>query len=365
MRARDLGLAGVAVVAACGGEGPASTTTVTEATTTAATTTGEGTGESATTSETNGTSGTTGAAEGWQTVLKVGPEHGAFLSVWGPAPDEVYAVGGQVGDGSSAGMVFVFDGATWSEAPLPAGTPSLNWVAGVGDDVWVVGYEGAALRREDGVFVAHSIATTSMLWGIWGAASADAWAVGGDGVDDAPIAFHWDGAAWSPATLPTIDGSCHGLFKVWGSGADDVMIVGDHGVTLRWDGGAWSAHESGSITDLISVWGPGGAGAMLAVGGRANGRIARWDGAAWTGVTTSLPGLSGVWVESSGDATAVGWQGTIATIAAGSFEAIAEESGTVHLLHATFGFDGGPRFAVGGSLQGPPPYVGVILRRDP
>ena len=97
------------------------------------------------------------------------------------------------------------------------------------------------------------------------------------------------------------------------------------------------------------------------MGGRANARIARWDGAAWAGVTLPLPGLSGVWVDEAGTATVVGWQGTIATLAPGSLEPAAEESGTVLLLHAVFGFSGGPRFAVGGSLSGAPPWVGVIL----
>ncbi|MEZ4450935.1 MAG: hypothetical protein R3B09_15750 [Nannocystaceae bacterium] len=357
MRGLVLGIA--AALASCAGGAADSTG---GETTSASTSSGGETSGSATTDET--TTGTSGGVVGWETVLKVGTDHGAFLSVWGRAPDEVYAVGGQILDGSSVGMVYVHDGATWSEVALPAATPSLNWVTGVEEDVWVVGYEGAALRREGGEFVAHPVATASMLWGIWGASSTDLWAVGGDGVDDAPILFHWDGASWSPAAIPTLDEGCHGLFKVWGSAADDVMVVGDFGVTLHWDGASWSQIESGSITDLISVWGKGGPDAMVAVGGRANGRIARWDGAAWTALTTSLPGLSGVWVDSEGGATAVGWQGTIVTIADATFDTVAEESGTIHLLHATFGFDGGPRYAVGGSLQGPPPYVGVILRSE-
>ena len=306
------------------------------------------------------TSGSTGEATGWTTALKVGVEHGAFLSVWGRSPSEVYAVGAQIEGGVSRGMLFARDAEGWAEVALPAGTPGLNWVAGVGEEIWAVGYEGTALRQEGGAWVSHPTGASTMLWGVWGASPGAIWAVGGDGVSEAPTLLRWDGAAWSEVALPALDPASHGLFKVWGSGADDVMIVGDAGVTLGWDGEAWAAHPSGASIDLISVWGAGGA-AKIAVGGRANARIARWDGAAWAGVTLPLPGLNGVWVDEGGAATVVGWQGTIATLAPGSLEPAAEASGTVLLLHAVFGFSGGPRYAVGGSLSGAPPWVGVIL----
>jgi len=105
---------------------------------------------------------------------------------------------------------------------------------------------------------------------------------------------------------------------------------------------------------------------MLSVGGRANGRLARWDGATWSGETLSGPGdgTNGVWVDSGGAATLVGWQGTIYSLAAGSLEPVQEESGTSLLLHAVHGFEGGPRFAVGGTLQAAPSFVGLVLLDD-
>lgn len=47
---------------------------------------------------------------------------------------------------------------------------------------------------------------------------------------------------------------------------------------------------------------------------------------------------------------------------AGSREVVPEDSPTILLLHAVFGFDAGPRFAVGGNLAGVPPHVGVIVQ---
>lgn len=345
-------LAGLCVVVGlggCSGGAPAETET---ASATAAT-------EATDTSGSTTAGSTTGAGAGWVQSLQAGTEHGAFLSVWGPSASEVYAVGGQLGD-DSHGTVMRYDGAAWTEVALPDGTPSLNWVYGVDGELWVVGYEGAALRREGDGWVTTPTPTTSMLWGVWGSAKDELWAVGGDAVDDAPVLLRWDGAAWAEVALPAIDPDCHGLFKVWGSAADDVTIVGDRGVTLRYDGASWSASDSGSIADLISVWGPGDA-TRVAVGGRANGRVARWDGAAWTGETLAIPGLNGVWVDDAGVATIVGWQGYVATVQPGAFEPVQEDSDTPLLLHAVYGFAGGPRFAVGGSLQSAPPFVGVIV----
>lgn len=349
--------------------GDSTASSVTEVATASTASTGASTGASAVTSTGTSAGESTGISSsggdvGWVSSLEVGTDKGAFLSVWGPSSNEVYAVGGQLGAGGSTGMIFRYDGVSWSEEVLPPDTASLNWVSGAGKDIWAVGYEGAALRLEDGLWVSHPSGSASMLWGVFGAAENEVWAVGGDGVADDPVLLRFDGESWQVVELPTIDAASHGLFKVWGSAVDDVMVVGDHGVTIHYDGQDWSVVDSGSITDLISVWGPGGPAEMFAVGGRANGRLARWHGAEWTAETLSIPGLNGVWVDSSGVATIVGWGGTIYSVAAGGMDPVPEESGTPLLLHAVFGFDGGPRFAAGGSLQGSPPFVGLVLIDD-
>ena len=276
------------------------------------------------------TSGTTEMSEGaWSIGQELGVDKGALYSVWGPAPDEVYAVGGQGAGVDSTGVMLRWDGATWTDVALPAGTRRLHWIAGVGADVWAVGEAGTTLRRVNGAWSEVTSGTDVSLWGIWGADDATIWTVGGDGFTGAPAMLRWDGAAWSPEALPAMPPESHALFKIWGSGAGDVTAVGDFGVALHHDG---------------------------------NARVARWDGAAWAGATLALPGLSGVWVDDVGVATAVGSSGQILRITPGSLEATAEESPTILVLHAVFGFSKGPRFAVGGNLTGNPPYVGVIVQ---
>ena len=299
--------------------------------------------------------------DAWTLAVQLGQDRGALLSVWGPAPDDVYAVGGQItGVDTSFGVLYHFDGATWTEQPLPDGTPMLHWTFGTGGDHWAVGRDGASLRREGDVWTPYPTGVTEILWGIWGAAPDDLWTVGGDGVDDDPVLVHWDGAAWTVTPLPDT-GTSTGLFKIWGTGPADITAVGDRGLALHHDGADWTVQPTNDLADLISVWGRGPA-EQLAVGGRANGRLARWDGAAWTGETLPIPGLSGVWMDPDGLATVVGMQGQIGRVAPGSLDFAPEESPTIQLLHAVFGFPGGPRFAVGGSLAGQPPYVGVIVQ---
>ena len=316
------------------------------------------------TSGSSGGESSTGGAPTWEVALKLDSDRGALMSVWGPASDDVWAVGGQQSTPSeSTGVLYHFDGAAWTEQALPEGTPMLHWVFGVEGEVWTVGRDGATLRREGEAWVAKSSGVSTMLWGIWGPREDLLWTVGGDGIDDAPVLLRWAGEAWAPEALPAT-GESGGLFKVWGTGASDVTAVGDRGLALHHDGATWTRHETDDLADLISVWGRGPED-HLAVGGRANGRVARWDGAAWTGETFGVPGLSGVWMDTDGSATVVGMQGTIAELAPGSMVLQPQESPTLLLLHAVFGFADGTRFAVGGSLAGPPPYVGVVVQRVP
>lgn len=347
-------------VAACG-DPEASTTETTAATT------GDATSDATDTDATDTDETETTAGEvGWHATLKLDATQGALLSVWGPARDDVYAVGGQdmVGEAPSRGIAFHHDGVAWSEVSLPQDTPRLNWVHGVDGALWVVGQRGTALTRDGDGWIATETGTEQPLWGIWCAAADQLWAVGGDGVGGAPTLLRYDGVAWSTVAVPPLSVESAGLFKVWGVG-QAAIVVGDLGATLIYDGASWRAEETGSLADLISVWGVASDDA-LAVGGRSNARLARWDGDAWSGVTLAEePGLSGVWVDPGGEATVVGDQGLIARVAPGGLALVREESPTHLLLHAVTGFPDGTRVAVGGSLVGPPPFVGVAVHYTP
>jgi len=338
---------------------------------------GSDTGSSdATTPASSSDTGETGTEdEGWRVVAQVGPDVGALMSVWGPSPSELFVAGGQPEAGG--GRMLRGHDSVWEPESLPAGVGMLNWVYGVDGSVWSVGLGGAIVRRgADGVWASEASPTDRTLWGVWGASADELWAVGGDGVVDDPVLLRrtpagegGEGGEWTLVELPELDanGDAHALFKVWGRAADDVWIVGDAGAALHYDGLVWTAIPDPAGVDLISVWGSASEG-VIAVGGRANARVVRWIDDAWVGQVAGEPGLNGVWVDPEGGATLVGLQGSIHALArldratsSPGFDLEPEPSGTSMVLHAVFGFAGGPRYAVGGSLLMAPPFVGVIV----
>lgn len=291
--------------------------------------------------------------------------HGAFMSIWASAPDDVYTVGGQpsVPGVDAAGVVFHFDGVSWRELEVPAGG-MLNWVYGVDGEAWVVGEQGRALRFADGAFVEEtSTGVDAPLWGVWGAAADDLWAVGGDARDrnGAPVLVRWDGAEWTNVELPELDRPAPALFKVWGTSATQIFAVGSRGVLLAYDGETWSQVPSGTGEDLVSLWGRS-PDDIVCVGGRSNGVLGRFDGSAWRFETLErVSGLNGSWMAEDGTAYAAGVNGRILHFAPGSNEFTDIESETDNVLHAIFGLNGGPGYAVGGTLLNTPPYEGDVL----
>ena len=174
---------------------------------------------------------------------------------------------------------------------------------------------------------------------------------------------HFDGTEWTPAELPELDRELDALFKIWGSGPDDVFAVGRYGVILHYDGSTWEQQLAGTSSDLISLWGTG-PGEIVAVGGRSSGVIARYDGQSWSSETIGmLPGLNGVWVNNTGTAFAVGLEGFALEIPAGTFDYVElDRSVRPDVLHGAFGFADGSRVGVGGNLLFSPPWTGVIVQ---
>ena len=320
------------------------------------------------TSASSGGESTTTAPQGWTTVVEAGEDVGAFFSVWGPSAELVYAVGGQQGEGGiSIGAMMRREGGTWSAAALPPETAKLNWIHGRDTLRVVVGERGTILVRDgdDGEWELFGCGTVLPLWGTWISAPDDVWAVGGDGFMRDPVLCHFDGSAWTEVVLPELSVDSKGLFKVFGVAADDVWSVGDAGLLLHWDGSAWAQVEVDTPSDLISIWGTG-ANDLLAVGGRANGVLLRYDGTAWTSTALAeVSGLNGVWMDASGTARIGGVQGTIAIVDAGSATPQLEDTDTLRTIHALWQADDGRSYAVGGSIDLPPPFVGVILERAP
>lgn len=288
---------------------------------------------------------------------------GWLLNVWGPSGDDLYAVGGN----ASEALVMRFDGRAWSRVSLGVSTPRLHWIYGFGhDDLTAVGDHGTVRHWDGHTWTSQPVPTDAPLWGVWGAAPNDLWSVGGTGGGDAsPVLLHYDGAVWTAVPVPTLMRAGIGAFyKVWGTGADNVYVVGQRGVVLHRTGGAWREELAGVSGDLVSIWGTD-ASHILAVGGRGNALVTRWDGHAWTARSLDpLPGLNGVWMRTPDAAHAVGVNGVVIRLDLATLTVTEERAPTTLDLHAVFGDSRGGLTAVGGSLGSTAgPFYGVAIAR--
>ena len=190
------------------------------------------------------------------------PAHDAIVfGLWGPTPDDVFAVGGV---GRSAGFVWHWDGAAWSTVALPSS------------------FDGRSLFK------------------VWGTASDDAWVCGTDGA-----LMHWDGAALTD--VPS--GTTRTLFTVHALG-DRVAAVGGLGAaTIVERGPRGFTDVTPPLAAQLFGVALGTAGAAWGVG--LSGTVVHDDGTGWALLDTRLDlgeTLHGVWIDPDGGVWAAGGQ---------------------------------------------------------
>ncbi len=125
---------------------------------------------------------------------------------------------------------------------------------------------------------------------VFGTSPGDVWAVGGGlGNGAGALATHFDGAAWEERD-PGVAGT---LWWVWGSGPDDVFMVGEAGTIVRWNGAGYDTFPALTDATLFGVWGTG-PDDVWAVGGTPSGAgdddvLLRFDGSSWRKVEIPEP----------------------------------------------------------------------------
>ena len=210
------------------------------------------------------------AGSGWQPMIR-GDQNDAWYGIWGTASDDVYIVGAN-------GKISHFDGQQWSA--MQSGTAqNLLDVTGWGDQLIAVGpnvaiaFDGGAWKPMSGDVSGRSLNR------VWGSGPNDVFVVGEQGV-----LMHYDGSTWSEVE----SGVQANLNDIWGYSAENIYVVGDMEVffgptrysaatILHFDGVAWSRMESRYIEALRAVWG-NSPHDVFALGWRA---LARYDGRAW------------------------------------------------------------------------------------
>ena len=287
---------------------------------------------------------------------------GAILSVWGSAPDDVWAAGGSV----DRGIVLHGDGEVWTEVDTGA-TSMLWWVYGFApDDVYAVGERGLILHFDGASWQRAESGTDLALYGVWGASGGEVYVVGGDPAQaGSAVVLRGQGTSFSPVQLPgELRPSV--FFKAYGYAEDDVILVGGEGTVLRGDGATWRREQVPTNQPIFSLWGRG-RDDLYAVGGWATGTVLHFGGDGWTEVAADAGvGLTGVFTGPDSPTIAVGPAAYVLEILSDGSEIEPAVPGLVPsiALHGVWGDDDGTTYAVGGDMFATDgPADGVIVRR--
>jgi len=288
-------------------------------------------------------------------------------AVWGSASDDVFAVG-------EGGTIIHWDGDSWD--PMLSGTTTvLRAIWGTAsDDVFVVGESGVTIHWNGTTWSPLGTLPSSYgFGGLWGTSSSNVIAVA---YSNSAVVYRWNGTAWLDissgaggaaiastqisavwASSPTdvfvaglSQGTGGGLFHyngatwtqiatnvswnlygIWGTGPDDLTVVGTGGVVLRWRGSKW-LRMSGGLNSLLAVW---GSSATDVFASGVSGTIEHYDGSAWSPMTsnTSAP-LNDLWGTGPSNVFAVGHTGTVRRWTGAQWEVMA--TGTSNDLYAVW-----------------------------
>lgn len=279
----------------------------------------------------------------------------ALLSIAGRGPNEMYAVGGDPGDGFGP-FVLYYDGSVWRRLNTGA-SGDLWWISvtPIDGDFYLAGGGGLVLRFDPDARTFEQIPTpgTEVLFGIWGASANDLWVVGGD--DEFPdvggVLWHYNGTSWTVYDTTTIrPGGVPRLFKVWGRSADEIYAVGLRGITLRYNGQAWTELTNSSMRPLFTVHGNDNL--VAASGGFVDGVILELEGDQFVQrPSDNVQQMNGIFIPPSGDGVAVGITGDIARRLGGVWEEGGDGLDTPLDFHAAWIDGEGGIWAVGGDLS--------------
>lgn len=208
-------------------------------------------------------------------------------SLWDDATDSTYNYGNR-------GPL------TWQ--PVKSPTTQFLWgVYGTAqDDVWAVGDQGTILHYDGSAWSSVTSPTTEDLFVAFALAKDDAWACGRNGT-----LLHYDGSAWSLVTSP----STNLVTALWGSAKNSVWAVTQAGEILFYNGINWSSVPSPTTLALKALWGSS-PNSIWAVGGDFSHNVfLHFNGITWTHIPSPSPTyqeIFGIWGSAANDIWAVG-----------------------------------------------------------
>lgn len=273
------------------------------------------------------------------------PTQDALLAVYASGANEAWAIGDH-------GLIAHLKDDTVDTSLSMAMPIALRAIWGASaSQIWVVGDRGTVFFIDGQTAKTGDAGTTHDLLGVWGSSISDVWAVG-----DGGVLSHFNGTYWqlastnrdyqsynaiaasasapmsgprplsivgdlglvlqqSPSSWQTdmrfsnVSGQSYRALFI--DRSDDVWLVGQAGTAVHWDGMLARAFPTGTMSDLLAVWGSGQTN-VLAVGAR--GVLARFDGTRWMPSMLMAAGgntLNAIWGSSSSQVFMAGDKGTL------------------------------------------------------
>lgn len=171
---------------------------------------------------------------------------------------------------------------------------------------------------------------------IWGTGPDNIFMVG-----DRGTLLRFDGRGWRQMWVPTYEN----LTGVWGVDANNVYAVGSNGTILRFDGESWSEMTSGTTEQLFGIWGTA-LNNVYACG--TNGTLLHYDGNGWSSVTSGTnQELKAIWGSDANNVYVCGGNGTMLRYNGSSWAPL--NTGTSALLNGIWGTAPDNVWAVGSS----------------
>ncbi len=241
----------------------------------------------------------------WARINGPFEETSHFKAIWGSSSTDIWAVG-------AYGAAYHFDGTQWTSIPNPRGIELTD----VWEPIYYVTYAtenslyGSTLLRYAGQgWIPQDIPTTTPLFSIWGTGTDNIFVVGAEG-----NILHYNGASWSKMSTPTTET----LLDVWGFAGGPVFVVGTNGTILQLSGNTWnqmpyplSIGTSGEpLPTLRAIWGTGPTDVLVCGDGTLNNRaMLYFDGSDWHQCDDEPMDAYGIWGSSTDDVFLVGFEG--------------------------------------------------------
>ncbi len=213
-----------------------------------------------------------------------------IFDLWGDAGAGILVAAGDDVSGHSFIHTFTVTSKQWTEKyeggtsnsqtlRKIAGTEYSNlYVIGNGSDEPGHSNDGIVLHQENGSFSPVKYFSNHQLRSTW-MVSDELW-VG----TSSPTFFHYNGTQWlSTGETPAIQ-------AIGGSDVNNLFVVGDQGLIMRYNGTSWTGMDSGTVNDYFgSVYVTADGSWALAGSGS---RVFRYDGSGWSPVTAALTGAN-------------------------------------------------------------------------